>query len=696
MISPGALDLSNGIIRYGLDVEKGSTLRAYGLALGSEWTSDERRGNDFAVYARGQRIDGRTEGLTVIGVEKTDGETQASGTVTVTVKLRHEQSGLEVDSHHIVYEGTAIVEKWITVRNAGTEPITIDRLDSFHLSLPRDEWRVLTYESDWGAEFAPRDVPLRKTFIAETRQGRSSKGNHPWMALVRGGGDLLTICPMWSGNWILRCEREEDGLFSVSGGLHDWEFAKILAPGEETQSIRVALSMGSGNDLNTASIPLARVGRSHWYPRNELSLSLPVEWNPWWSYEDKTINEQAFLDNVEVAARLGIEVCTMDAGWFGPDHAESEWHDYRGDWDSVNELRFPGGIRFLADSVHGKGMKFGLWCEIEAVGKLASLAEVYPDYVARRNGQSLGYLCFGNPQVRDWAFSRLDELISVYMCDWIKLDFNLEPGAGCNCNDHGHDAVDGLFEHYNGYYEVLDLIREKHPEVLLENCASGGLRIDLGMMKHTHTTFLSDTDWPEHSLQVFWGATTFLAPDVCLHWSYSDWLGQHPHQKFKPNDPGLRPHQFDFYTRISMLGGFGMSQKLPELPDWVQDRIARHVRDYQTIVRRFILEADLYRLTSQTEREGKGDRWAAFQYRMPGGGEHLLFVFRLSGAEPERHIKLRDVKPDGYYEMTWISEKRVQLVYGSELMEQGLLFERLAEEDSAIIRIRQLADDDRS
>jgi len=684
------LDLSNEALRYELDLAKGAALRSYGLPDGTDWTSAARPGHDFAVYTCGQRIDGQTEGIVVLDIEKKEDDSNFLGSLNVTVKLRHNPSGLEIDSHFILYEGTAVVEKWITVRNTAEEPVIINRLDSFHLSLPRDNWQALAYKSDWGTEFDPVSIPLRDTFIVETRQGRSSKDWHPWMTLVGSEGDLLTICPMWSGNWVLRCEPEKDGLFAVSGGLHDWEFSKILQAGEAVDSIHVVLAMGSGGDLNTVSIPLARVGRAHWYPRNELSRSLPVEWNHWWSYEDKMINEQAFLDNVEVAAQLGIDICTMDAGWFGPANGQSEWYDYRGDWQSVNESRFPGGIRLLADAVHGKGMKFGLWCEIEAVGKLAQLAEAHPSYVARRDGESLGYLCFGNPQVRDWAYRTLDQLICDYQCDWIKLDFNLDPRAGCSCTDHGHGAGDGLFEHYNGYYAVLDLIRSKHPEVLLENCASGGLRIDLGMMKHTHTTFLSDTDWPEHSLQVFWGATTFLAPEVCLHWSYSEWLGQHPHQKFQPNDPELLPHQFDFYTRISMLRGFGFSQKLPDLPEWMRDRIAHHIQDYRKVVRRFILDADLYRLSAQTKREGKGDRWASFQYRMPDGGEHLLFVFRLAGAEPERNIWLKNLDSDSSYELTWLSEERVKVIHGSKLLEQGLIFQGLAEEDSAILHLREL------
>ena len=163
-------------------------------------------------------------------------------------------------------------------------------------------------------------------------------------------------------------------------------------------------------------------------------------------------------------------------------------------------------------------MAFGLWCEIEAIGKSAHLADTHPEISATRDGEPLGYVCLGSAAGQQWALATLERLISEYHCDWIKLDFNLDPGAGCNRRDHGHGAGDGLYAHYQGYYALLTAIRSRYPHVVLENCSSGGLRIDLGLARHTHMAFLSDPDWPEHSLQCFWGASLILAPAALLHW----------------------------------------------------------------------------------------------------------------------------------------------------------------------------------
>jgi alpha-galactosidase len=519
---------------------------------------------------------------------------------------------------------------------------------------------------------------------------------YPWCTLFREDGELITLAVMWSGNWKLIFQENADGGFALSGGLSDWEFNSNLKPGESLESIHVAVAFGGNNDLNETSVQLARIGRKFWYPRNGGSQSLLVEWNPWWPYEDSKINERVFRENVDAAAAMGIEVCTLDAGWFGPSESSAHWFDYRGDWELVNTVRFPSGIRALSDYVHDKGMKFGLWCEIEALGKKAALNTRHPDFAACRDEEALGYVCMGNPAVQEWAYHMVDDLITTYDCDWIKLDFNLDPKAGCNRMDHGHQQGNGLYAHYQGYYDVLDRVPEKHPEVILENCASGGLRTDLGILRHTHNTYLSDTDWPEHDLQIFWGASTMLAPDVCLHWGWSEWMAQeqggHPHQSFNPHGPLLQLYQLDYYTLNGMLGGFCLSHKLPELPDLVRDRYKQLIGIYKTHIRAFVLEADLYRLTDQPQREGLGDRWAAFQYAIPLQDKHLIFIFRLHGVESERTLHFRALKAEEMYVMIWLLDNnRADVRSGAEWMKEGLCLDHLREEESALIRLEMVA-----
>jgi alpha-galactosidase len=657
-----AVDLSTTVLALSFERAPGDCLSLGGFGLpGIPWAG--ATSGLFAVEVDGHWIDARTPGLAVAGLVVREG---LAGRRELVVTLRHPETGVAIDYHAALYDGEALMETWVTVTNGGAAPIRITGLDSLALDLAAGAYELASFTGSWGLEFELVRETLTGDVILESRSGRSSKGHHPFFALVRDGTSILAGAVAWSGNWVVRLRPSGDGV-ALSGGLHDWAFFADLAPGASIESPPFAVALAAGNDLSDVSAQYGRVGRRFWYPHNPLADRLPVEWNHWWSYEDREIDEATFRRNVDAAAALGIEVCTLDAGWFGPSDGGTHWYEQRGDWDLVNAERFPSGLRALSEYVRERGMAFGLWCEIEAIGKQARLAQTHPELVAARGGESLGYVCLGSEAGRAWALETLDRLIVEHGCDWVKLDFNLDPGAGCDRADHGHGAGDGLYAHYRGYYALLEQIRARHPDVVLENCSSGGLRIDLGIARQTHMAFLSDPDWPEHSLQCFWGASAMLAPDALLHWGYCEWsLTEHRAQRFDPRDPALKPHQVDFYTRISMLRRFGFSQRLPDLPGWVAERYRAHIEDYKRHVRRFIREADLIRLTDQPRRFGQGERWAAFQYRMPGGDEHLLAIFRLPGGEAGRAVRMRHLDPAREYALTWLGEERAAKRRGAD------------------------------
>ena len=612
---------------------------------------------------------------------------QESGWIETATRLGS-GDGLEVVHHVRRYVGEPVAEVWLDI-HAKTTAIRVTRVDSLLLDLRASGWTLHGFRSAWGREFEPDEIELNRPVMVGTRRGRSSKGWHPIVHLLDGSGDAVTLAVAWSGNWAIRA-RPSSKRTAVSAGLHDWAFAKLLEPGEAMTAPKVVIALGN-SDRNSTSVSLARVGRAHWYPSNERSRALPVEWNHWFSYIDAHISDPIFRANVEVGARMGIEASTLDAGWFGPSDDRSFWYDFRGDWDRNNEVRFPDGIVPLAADTHRHGQLFGIWCEIEAVGKRAELAVQHPEFLATRRGQRLGYLCFGNPAAVDWAFGVLDDLIVRVGADWIKLDFNIDPRGGCDRTDHGHQAGDGLYEHYRGYYRLLDDVRRIHPRVILENCSSGGLRIDLELARHTHCAFLSDPDWPEHSLQVLWGASTMLAPSTLLHWGFCEWdaFSPHPRQTFDPHSPDLTPQQLDYDSRISMLGWFGFSQRLPDLPVWVAERFTDHIRSYVGLVRRFVADGDLRRLTGQPLRDGRGDRWMVAQYTLAKSDDHLIMAFRLPGGSKTRTIRLEALDRNADYHVDAVDGGTSAVFAGRDLMEQGLAL-GLHEEASEIMLVRRM------
>ncbi|SHF50724.1 alpha-galactosidase [Caldanaerobius fijiensis DSM 17918] len=618
---------------------------------------------------------------------------------------------LKVNLYSIEYD-CGVNEKWMEIINVSSRNVTINRADSLYVTVEQPYCELLYFTSGWGKEFSPACRALHDSFELRNLKGRSSADFYPWFALLDSRGHILSASVAWSGNWVFRFEKVGNG-YLISGGLSDKDFEKSLKPGEMMVCPRVIIVEADNFDLDEMANKYIRWGRKYWYPSNSISRDLSVEWNHWWPYEDIDINEEIFKANVDKAAQMGIQVCTLDAGWFGPSDKYSRWYDVRGDWEMVNSVRFSSGIRALADYVHEKGLKFGIWCEIEALGEKAALRFNHPEFEARRDGKSLGYICFGNPEVQEWAFRMLDRIVTEYTCDWIKLDFNLDPGAGCNRIDHGHGEGDGLYEHYMGYYRVLARLRERHPELLIENCSSGGLRMDLGIMRNAYNTYVSDPDTPLHDLQLFWGATLILAPNVCLHWPWShsrtDKEGKAPYPPLDLVNQRIDKAILDCYVRIGMLNWFGYSHKLAELPEYVFERLKYHVEFYSRYIKPFVAEADLYRLCGQTLREdclpikegsphlvdntiwGKaGDRWSAFQFVMPDKNKSVLFVFRMHNSETTRRLKLKGLEPDATYVLTFNDRGERLVAKGQELMEEGLVFDYLAEENSEVVFIRKI------
>lgn len=679
-MSRNILDISKGEIELRLSGNDGVSLERLSLPNVGDFALG---GPLFGVSTSEGWVDGKTVEFTKHEVFRRPREVEEH-----VISAKSNKGSLEVEIHIIIQSSTPLIEIWSTIRNVGDHLITINRIDSVSLDLVPGKYEVCSFRASGSCtEFAPvaQFLSLESIYTLGSLSGRSSNGDHPYFVI---NGDLekqIAVCVAWSGNWTIRFEPMSNGAYRLSGGLHDEGFSKTIAPGESISAPPIVLALGQ-SDPSALTAALAKTGRERWYP--EVSENFPLtEWNHWWPYIDQFINEEVFIANVDAAVDLGLEICTLDAGWYGSTELDSNWVQQRGDWDLVNTSRFPRGLRVLSDYTHSRGLKFGLWCEIEALGEKAQIAKKRTDFPALRDGKLLGYLCLGNPVAKEYALATLDRLIAEYACDWVKIDFNIDPGLGCNRTDHGHGIGDGLFDHYMGLYEILDEIRRRYPDVTLENCSSGGLRIDLGMSRRTHISYLSDPDWPEHSLQVSWAAFGWLSPERCLHWVFSQWwhLDALPHQKFDPTDPALTNKQLDYFTRISMLHGFGLSQRLPDLPKWVSESFRSHIALYKKIVRPHIKKSEVLLLTEQPLREGEGDRWAAFQY-VKSNDEHLLFTFRLDGATQARLIKPGRLDSKKIYLVTNLGDNTQYQQSGKELLE-GILFDTLLEQDSSLLRI---------
>ncbi|MDD3212840.1 MAG: alpha-galactosidase [Eubacteriales bacterium] len=572
---------------------------------------------------------------------------------------------------------------WLEVRNGTPKTVRVGKA-SVGFCTAQLKGKLHYFSASWGKEFEPHDIPIPERFGIGTLEGRSSQEYSPWIGIESGEG-CYTMALAWSGNWNYElCNRS--GALEAAIGINEEGFFSDVDSKAVFLGAPVYLSFSS-QSMEEASLFTRKYFIRYGSVVDAAKMdTLPVTYNTWWCYEDRFINEKVCVDNAAEAAKLGITNFVLDAGWFGMPDREINWFGKRGDWSVENKVDFPSGMARLGQAVTDAGIPFGIWCEIEGIGAIAELNRTHPEFVARRDGKSLGYLCMANPETRKWALKVVDRLVTEYKAKWIKFDFNVSPKLGCNDPSHSHGEGDGLYAHVKGYYSFLDQVRAKYPGVVLENCGSGGMRNDLGMLAHAHFAYMSDHDYVDNHFQCFWGATSFIPAALCYQFTQSECISDH-NGIFNPITEDISPAKLDFYIRASLLSTCGFSYRFG---NWKPERIERlkhYVEFFKYISKKYILQGDLYRLTGQALRGGKGDRWQAYQY-LAADNTAYAFVFRLKGGEPERTIYLKGLREDVQYDITFDDcEHRITRT-GRDFMENGIKFDNLPEEGSEIMKIK--------
>lgn len=489
---------------------------------------------------------------------------------------------------------------------------------------PGSAYEIYYYESQWGREFDKKTRPWTQgqRFDIQCTWGRSSHGYSPFLRIGSSKGHILAVMVAWSGNWGISID--EHGAFQA-----EIPYKASEADGSDRSGTCCTKAAGdfpcvyifsaADGDWDKLTAKIHTYGRKYLYPPAKI---LPVEWNPWWTFEDVLINEDVFLENARAARDLGVELCTLDAGWYG-ESGKIHWSRQQGDWDIVNTERFPHGLKFLSDHIHALGMAFGLWAEPEALGRESRLIREHPEFEAICRGRRYdnSYVCLGNPDGAKWLLDTLTHLLDTACPDWMKLDFNMDPGEGCTRTDHGHGAGDGLFWHYKAYYDILKKLRNKYPQLVIENCSSGGLRCDTAMFSLTHLTFLSDVDETSHSLDSFYELSRFIPPEHILHWAWSETRtyddGSHAFEGFEIRED--TPEDEIRYTlRAAMLHVMGFSRNFAALPENIREIFREEIRFYKTEVRPLLTRARVFHLLN-------ADGGMALQYQ--DGDRRLLFVF---------------------------------------------------------------------
>jgi alpha-galactosidase len=493
----------------------------------------ERHGNKYIVTAPGYRL--KYRGL--------NDEVNKIGRKLV-FKLEDEETALEVEAVLQFYNDLSIIRCWNTVSNFGTETQTIEYLSSFNytgiakegkllqqekleLALPHNSWqREMNWQqyslTELGLELVqpPAEQRSSSSFKVFNTGNWSSKEYLPMAYLANKASNTGLFWQIeHNGSWYWEIGDQNGHLYLALSGPNEIysHWSKNIKPGETFTTVPAAVGVtesGFADAMATLTNYRRRIRR-----KNADNEKLGVIFNDYMNCLWGKPTAEAEFPLIDAAAEVGCEYYCIDAGWY----ADGKWWDEVGAWQE-SKKRFPNGLVEVTNYIKEKGMVPGLWLEIEVMGINSPLIEELPaDCFFTRHGKkvfdrSRYQLDYRKQAVRDYATSVIDRLINDYGVGYFKMDYNIEPGIGTEIEADSYGA--GLLEHERAYLSWLDGIFSKYPDLIIENCSSGGLRIDYAMLSRYSIQSTSDQEDYRYYATIAANAPAGLTPEQSAVWSY--------------------------------------------------------------------------------------------------------------------------------------------------------------------------------
>ena len=470
--------------------------------------------------------------------------------------------------------GTAVEWQW-NLRNEGTEPTPpvsafrpfVVRLTCRGHLAPRlhgsrggldDACFPPVSWSLWNKSIISEGLP--NPWVAVSGRGRSANHDLPFFVLEDKGRDGgLFIVLGWSGDWDLRMERQVEEVVIHAGMTH---LNLTLMPGESVRQPSVLVGVYHGA-VAAGFRALRNTLRDHIQPSHHgQHIPLITCFNNY--YGDRgNFNEEVFLREIPAAAEAGIEYLVIDGGWTGGGE-DARWDSvppYIGNWNRPDPKKFPQGFGRVRQAAEQAGRKMGLWFDVEHAHPrslaLAEHPELFFTGLLDNNGCHL--LRLDTEAGVEWAFESIAQNLRALGGLYLKFDMNSDPAPIWAHNDLADRRGITEIRYIENLYRLLDKLLEAFPDMLIENCASGGRRIDLEMIRRSHTNWLSDHSQSEAVVRYhIFGASHFL-PANQINTGFA-------HKFLEPNRPADWNAPLPASVYLSMFGGnFFINDRLHEL-----------------------------------------------------------------------------------------------------------------------------------
>jgi len=556
--------------------------------------------------------------------------------------------GLVVRCVGIEYHDFPSVEWTLHFKNTGAAdtPILAD-IQPLDIRIERDEAGEFVLHRVRGDDCTPQSyepleaalAPSSQTRIANTG-GRPTQIAFPYFNIAWPGEGLIAVLS-WAGQWAADFLRDDANALQLRAGQELTHFT--LHPGEEVRTPMAVLQFYQGDWLRAQNVwrrwmfahNLPKPGGEPLKPQMSLCTG-----NFYPNLMTEAVQERAFLKR-HIEEGIDFDCWWQDAGWYPCDGVG--WPK-TGTWE-VDPVRFPNGLRELSDFIHTHGKIAMVWFEPERVHPGTWITDNHPEWV--HGGVGGGLLKLGEPACREWLTDHVDRLLTEQGIDYYRQDFNIDPLAYWRANDAEDRQGITEIRHVEGYLAYWDALIRRHPNMLIDSCASGGRRNDLETLRRAVPLLRSDWYWGEAGQQ-------------CLTYGLSLWIPYH--------GTGFIYEKDAYWVRSGMVAEMSFGPGAEGLENVDFSRLRRLTNEWRQIAPCFL--GDYYPLTSYTRAE---DQWMAWQFDRPDLGEGVVQAFRRAACPYlTAQFPLHALDPDARYAVRDFDGAGPVEIAGRELMQPGL------------------------
>ncbi|MGM9706045.1 MAG: alpha-galactosidase, partial [Prevotella sp.] len=501
-------------------------------------------------------------------------------------------------------------------------------------------------------------------------------------------GRVIGAVLCWSGNFRMSIDTQGKHTHHLIAGIDDAHSQYTLDRGESFTTPALALAY-SHEGQGGVSRSYHRWARNNNKIHNGKALRKTLLNS--WEGVYLNVTEEGMVKMMDGVKEIGGELFVMDDGWFGNKYKRSIDDCALGDWVTDTD-KLPNGVPALEKECAKRGLKWGIWIEPEMTNTKSELYEKHPDWVIchpkrepkpGRGGTQL-VLDMSNPAVQDFVFEVVDDIMketpNTY---YIKWDCNYEIN---NFGSHylSADKQSHLYVDYHlGLVKTLQRIREKYPELVIQCCASGGGRVNYGLMPYFDEFWVSDNTDAKQRLYNQWGTSMYFP--VCA-------MAQHV--SASPNHQTHRRIPLKFRFDVAMTGRLGMEMKPSDLNAEETAFAKRAFQLYKETLRPIVQQGDQYRILSPYDGKGycsqlfaTADKRQAvfFAYKFETAVNMFRPRFLFAGLNPQARYRLNEVNGRGRTDH-WEGS----VFTGSFLMQQGIEIDLNGEYDSKVIMLQQV------